>query len=348
MADSSLLEESMGKPKKRASQADRARVSIKTARRVLSIESEAVSAMRDRVGASFAKAVELIYGCRAKVIVTGMGKSGLICQKIASTLASTGTPAFFLHPAEGVHGDLGAMTAKDVVVAVSKSGETEEVLRMLPVIRRMGVPLIAMTGNPGSVLGRAADLVLDVSVKEEACVLDLAPTASTTATLAMGDALAVALMERRGFKDEDFALFHPSGALGRKLLLRVEDLMHTGKALPAVGVEATMKEAVLEISSKRLGATCVLDARGNLAGIITDGDLRRAIARYPNLFERRVRDVMTRKPKSTTSDALAARALAIMEEHAITTLVVYPANGARSKKPAGIIHIHDILKAGVA
>ncbi|MDP3936966.1 MAG: KpsF/GutQ family sugar-phosphate isomerase [Deltaproteobacteria bacterium] len=323
-------------------------MSIKTARRVLSIESEAVSAMRDRIGASFAKAVEMIYGCKAKVIVTGMGKSGLICQKIASTFASTGTPAFFLHPAEGVHGDLGAMTANDVVIAVSKSGDTEEVLRMLPVIRRMGVPLIAMTGRHGSMLGRAAEVVLDVSVKEEACVLDLAPTASTTATLAMGDALAVALMERRGFKDEDFALFHPSGALGRKLLLRVEDLMHAGKQLPAVGPDVTMKEAVLEISSKRLGVTCVLDGRGNLAGIITDGDLRRGIGRYPNLFERKVRDIMTRKPRRTTSDALAAHALAIMEEHAITSLVVFPPNGARSKKPVGIIHIHDILKAGVA
>jgi len=338
----------MAKQKKSTSRDDRARVSIKTARRVLSIESDAVSAMRDRVGASFARAVEMIYRCNAKVIVTGMGKSGLICQKIASTLASTGTPAFFLHPAEGVHGDLGAMTAKDVVIAVSKSGETEEVLRMLPVIRRMGVPLIAMTGRANSTLGRAADVLLDVSVKEEACVLDLAPTASTTATLAMGDALAVALMERRGFKDEDFALFHPSGALGRKLLLRVEDLMHAGKQLPAVGLEATMKEAVLEISSKRLGVTCIVDKRGHLAGVITDGDLRRGIARFPNLFERRVRDVMTRKPKCTTSDALAARALAIMEEHAITSLVVLPPNGARAKKPVGIVHIHDILKAGVA
>lgn len=326
---------------------DRAGVSIRTARRVLAIESEAVAAMRDRVGESFAEAVELVFCCEAKVIVTGMGKSGLICQKIASTLASTGTPAFFLHPAEGVHGDLGAMTANDVVLAISNSGETEEVLRILPVIRRMGVRLIAMTGEARSTLARAADVTLDVSVKEEACVLDLAPTASTTATLAMGDALAVALMERRGFKDEDFALFHPAGPLGRKLLLRVSDLMHGGGELPVVGPDSTMKEAVLEISSKRLGIACVLDKKGNLSGVITDGDLRRGIERFPNLFEHKPREIMTRRPKSTTADALAARALALMEEHAVTNLVVFPAGGGKSRKPAGIIHIHDILKAGV-
>lgn len=338
----------MPKPKKVPSKSAWARASIRTARRTLSIESDAVAAMRDRVGESFAKAVELIYACGAKVIVTGMGKSGLICQKIASTLASTGTPAFFLHPAEGVHGDLGAMTARDVVLAISNSGETEEVLRILPVIRRMGVPLVAMTGKADSTLARAADVALDVSVKEEACVLDLAPTASTTATLAMGDALAVALMERRGFKDEDFALFHPAGPLGKRLLLRVEDLMHGGKSLPAVGLDATMKEALLEISSKRLGITCVLDKRGSLAGVITDGDLRRGIERFPNLFDHKPREIMTRAPKSTTADALAASALAIMEEHAVTNLVVFPPKGRKSRKPAGIIHIHDILKAGVS
>jgi arabinose-5-phosphate isomerase len=324
-----------------------ARDDIRAARRVLAIESEAVAALRDRVDASFSRAVDLLYRCDAKAIVTGMGKSGLICQKIASTLASTGTPAFFLHPAEGVHGDLGAMTAKDVVVAISNSGETEEVLTILPVIGRMSVPLIVLTGNPGSTLGRAADVCLDVSVKEEACALDLAPTASTTATLALGDALAVALMERRGFRQEDFALYHPAGPLGKKLLLRVKDLMHAGEALPAVPAEAPMKEALLEISSKRLGVTCVLDRQGRLAGVITDGDLRRGMERFPNLLARRAREIMTRAPKSTTPDTLAAGALALMEKHAITSLVVLPEGGKGARKPLGILHIHDILKAGV-
>ena len=319
---------------------------IRTARRVLAIEGDAVAALRDRVDASFARAVDLIHACTAKVIVTGMGKSGLICQKIASTLASTGTPAFFLHPAEGVHGDLGAMTPNDVVIAISYSGETDEILRILPVIRRMGVRLIAMTGGARSTLGRAADVTLDVSVKEEACPLSLAPTASTTATLAMGDALAVALMEKRGFKSEDFALLHPAGALGRKLLLRVEDLMHRGADLPSVGEGALMKEALLEISGKRLGVACVVDARGALAGVITDGDLRRAMERFPDLFQRRAREVMTRNPKWIAPDALAARALAVMEEHAITVLVVMKGMGKGGRKPLGIIHIHDILRAG--
>jgi arabinose-5-phosphate isomerase len=314
---------------------------------VLAIEADAVAALRDRVDDSFARAVALVHACAAKVIVTGMGKSGIVCQKIASTLASTGTPAFFLHPAEGVHGDLGALTPKDVVIAISYSGETEEILRILPVIRRMGVRLIAMTGHPRSTLGRAADVTLDVSVKEEACPLSLAPTASTTATLAMGDALAVALMEKRGFRPEDFALLHPAGALGKKLLLRVEDLMHRGAELPGVGENALMKEALLEISGKRLGVTCVLDARGALAGVITDGDLRRAMERFPDLFQRRAREVMTRHPKWIAPDALAARALAVMEEHAITVLVVMKGEGKGGRRPLGIIHIHDILRAGV-
>jgi arabinose-5-phosphate isomerase len=320
---------------------------IRAARRVLAIEADAVAALRDRVDDSFARAVDHVHASAAKVIVTGMGKSGLICQKIASTLASTGTPAFFLHPAEGVHGDLGAMTPSDVVIAVSYSGETEEILRILPVIRRMGVSLVAMTGNARSTLGRAADVMLDVSVKEEACPLSLAPTASTTATLAMGDALAVALMEKRGFKSEDFALLHPAGALGKKLLLRVEDVMHRGVELPSVGENALMKEALLEISGKRLGVTCVVDARGALAGVITDGDLRRAMERFPDLFQRRAREVMTRNPKSIPPDALAARALAVMEEHAITVLVVMKGEGKGGRKPLGVIHIHDILRAGV-
>jgi arabinose-5-phosphate isomerase len=324
-----------------------ARDALRAARRVLAIEADAVAALRDRVDAGFSRAVDLLDRCEAKVIVTGMGKAGLIGQKIAATLASTGTPAFFLHPAEGAHGDLGAMTAKDVVVAISNSGETEEMLGLLPVIGRMGVPLVVFTGHPDSTLGRAAAVCLDVSVKEEACALDLAPTASTTATLALGDALAVALMERRGFRHEDFALYHQAGPLGKKLLLRVQDLMHTGEALPAVGAEAPMKEALLEISSKRLGITCVVDRQGRLAGVITDGDLRRGMERFPNLLAHRAREIMTRAPKSTTPNTLAAAALALMEKHAITNLVVLPAGKKGARKPLGVIHIHDILKAGV-
>jgi arabinose-5-phosphate isomerase len=308
----------MPRRKREKASSAQARDALRVARRVLAIEADAVAALRDRVDAGFSRAVDLLHRCEAKVIVTGMGKAGLIGQKIAATLASTGTPSFFLHPAEGVHGDLGAMTAKDVVVAISNSGETEEMLGILPVIGRMGVPLIVFTGHPDSTLGRAAEVCLDVSVKEEACALDLAPTASTTATLALGDALAVALMERRGFRQEDFALYHPAGPLGKKLLLRVKDLMHTGEALPAVAAEAPMKEALLEISSKRLGVTCVLDRQGRLAGVITDGDLRRGMERFPNLLTHRAREVMTRAPKSTTPDTLAAGALALMEKHAIT------------------------------
>jgi arabinose-5-phosphate isomerase len=286
----------------------------------------------------------MILACPGRVVITGMGKSGLICQKVAATLASTGTPALFLHPAEGIHGDLGMLMKGDVVIAVSNSGTTEEILRILPVIKRMGLPLIAMTGNPTSALARAGDVFLDISVREEACPLGLAPTASTTATLALGDALAVVLLERRGFREEDFALFHPGGALGRKLLLRVEDLMHTGRDIPMVQSGTPLKEALFEITRKRLGITGVRDEAG-LIGVFTDGDLRRSLEKGFDVLNRPIGEVMSRNPKRILSSNLAAKALQRMEEHTITSLFVFEAE--QSTDPIGIIHLHDLLKAGV-
>ncbi len=317
---------------------------IEAARRVLTIEAEAVRALIDKIDESFERAVRLILEARGRVVVTGIGKSGLIGKKIASTLASTGTPALFLHPAEGLHGDLGVVMKEDVVIAISNSGETNEVIGILPVIKRMGIRLVAMTGNPSSTLGRASDVVLDVGVREEACPLGLAPTASTTATLAMGDALAVALLLKRGFKEEDFALLHPGGSLGRRLL-RVKDLMHTGEAVPLVRRDVLVKDAILEITTKRLGITGVVDERGLLVGVITDGDLRRALEKGDNIISRPVTEAMTTNPKVIECDALAAKALERMEAHSITALFVH--DGRKERVPIGIIHIHDLLKAGV-
>jgi arabinose-5-phosphate isomerase len=318
---------------------------VDTAKRVFRIEAEAISALADRIDVNFTKAVEMVLGCQGRVVITGMGKSGLICQKVAATMASTGTPAFFLHPAEGIHGDLGMLMKGDVVIAVSNSGETEELTRILPVIKRMGLPLIAMAGNPDSTLARAGDVFLDISVREEACPLGLAPTASTTATLAMGDALAVALLVQRGFKDEDFALFHPGGALGKRLLLRVEDLMHSGGDIPMVGLETPLKEALFEITSKKLGITGVAGAGGELAGVFTDGDLRRSIEEGFDVLNRPIRELMNLKPKRILRTNLAAKALQKMEQHSITSLFVFESEEA--VKPVGIIHLHDLLKAGV-
>jgi len=318
---------------------------IETAKRVLQIEAEAVLALQSRLDGSFTKAVEMVMACQGKVVVTGMGKSGLICQKIAATMASTGTPTFFLHPAEGIHGDLGMLAKGDVVIAISNSGETEEVCRILPVIKRMGLPLIAMSGNPKSTLAIAGDVHLDISVEEEACPLGLAPTASTTATLAMGDALAVALLEERGFKAEDFALFHPGGALGKRLLLRVEDLMHTGKDVPLVLPEVLLRDALFEITSKKLGITGVVDSRGQLAGVFTDGDLRRIMEKGLDSLQLPIAEVMTTSPKRILRRNLAAKALQIMEKHSITSLFVF--DDDESKVPVGIVHLHDLLKAGV-
>jgi arabinose-5-phosphate isomerase len=317
---------------------------LKRARAVLDIEARGILALVDRLDESFVRAVELLYNCRGKTIVTGLGKSGLVCRKIAATLSSTGTPSLFLHAGDGVHGDLGMIMKGDVVLAVSNSGETDEILKLLPIVERLGLSLIVMTGNVESSLSRAADVVLNVSVKEEACPLGLSPTASTTAALAMGDALAVVLLEKRGFREEDFALRHPGGVLGRKLLLRVEDLMHRGAAMPLVDQETPMKEALLEITSKRLGVTGVVDRRGTLVGVITDGDLRRGLETRGDIFRLKAKDLMTRKPKTITGDGLAAGAVATMEEHSITSLFVLEDG---SRRPTGIIHLHDLLKAGI-
>ena len=319
-------------------------MTLKRAKRVLLIEAEAVRTLAERLGEDFLHALEILKNCLGKVVVTGMGKSGLVCQKIAATFASTGTPAFFLHPAEGLHGDLGMVSRGDVVLALSNSGETEEILELLPYFRRFSLPLIAMVGRKESTLAKNADVVLDVSVKEEACPYNLVPTASTTAMLAMGDALALALLEVRGFKPEDFALRHPAGSLGKKLLLRVADLMHTGEQIPIVSPDASMKEVILEMSSKMLGHTAVVE-EGKLVGVISDGDLRRAMERFPDVFERTAREIMTPHPKTIHPEALAVEALAKMEKHSITSLLV--CDDPENQHLIGIIHLHDLLKAGV-
>ena len=311
-------------------------------RRVLAIEAEALSTLAARLDARFDEAVRLIAGRGGKVVVTGMGKSGHVGRKIAATLASTGTPAFFLHAAEALHGDLGMLERHDLVLAVSNSGETAEILDLVPHVKRLGLPLVALTGRVDSTLGRTADAVLDVSVAEEACPLGLAPTASTTAALAMGDALAVALLEHRGFRSEDFAALHPAGTLGRKLL-RVADLMHTTDAVPRVRLGSSMADALLEMTAKRLGVTAVVDDAGRLVGIVTDGDLRRALGAGEALMSLTVTDVMGRHPKTIDAGALAAFAVATMERHAITVLFIVDADGGL----AGVIHLHDLLRAGV-
>ncbi len=314
------------------------------AKRVLRIEADAVSALTEKLNSDFERAVELIYNSKGRVVVTGMGKSGLVGKKIAATLASTGTPAFFLHPAEASHGDLGMVTSDDVVIAISNSGETEELINLIPFLKRFNVGLISLTGNPDSTLSRVADVTIDVSVKEEACPLGIVPTASTTATMAMGDAIAVALLIKRGFKEEDFAFFHPGGSLGKKLFIKVMDLMHTGDALPLVYPDITMTEAIMEISSKRLGVAIVVNNHKEILGIITDGDLRRGIEKWGKaFFGMKAEEVMTRNPKTISEEELAVKALSVMEKHSITSLVV-PDNKGRAK---GIIHLHDILRQGI-
>ncbi|GAB7027648.1 KpsF/GutQ family sugar-phosphate isomerase [Geotalea toluenoxydans] len=318
---------------------------LEAAKNVFRIEAEALLALAEGVNGDFEKAIRLILSSRGRVVVTGMGKSGLIGQKIASTLASTGTPAFFLHPAEGIHGDLGMIIKGDVVIAISNSGETEEVVRILPIIKRLGADIVAMTGNPSSTLAKSGDVFLDISVKEEACPLGLAPTASTTATLAMGDALAVALLLERGFKAEDFALFHPGGALGKKLILKVEDVMHQGNEVPLVKVGTLMREALFVITSKGLGITGVVDETGAMAGVITDGDLRRALEKGLDIINLPVDDLMSMSPKRIRRTEMAAKALQQMEQFSITSLFVFE---DRSSVPVGIIHLHDLLKSGIA
>lgn len=319
-------------------------MSIEIGKRVLTIEAKAIEDLIGRIGKSFVDAVDILYSCKGRVVVTGMGKSGLIGKKISATLASTGTLSFYLHPAEGIHGDIGMVMRDDVLLVISNSGETDEIIAILPIFKRMGLKIICLTGRTHSALAKNSDVMLDVSVKEEACTINLIPTASTTVALAMGDALAVALFEKRGFKEEDFALFHPGGTLGRRLLLRVEDLMHTGSEIPAVHEETYMKDVIYEMTSKKLGVTTVVDANKRLTGIVTDGDLRRLLEKEPaDIFKFMARDVMTRNPKVIARDALAVSAVQIMEAHSITSLIIL--NGDRAV--GGIIHLHDLLKKGI-
>jgi arabinose-5-phosphate isomerase len=317
---------------------------IEQAKNILQIEADSVQALIDRVDESFVKAIDLMYSCTGKVVVTGMGKSGIIGKKIAATLASTGTPALFLNSAEGSHGDLGMVSKNDVVLAISNSGDTEEVINMLPTLKRLDIKIVSMTGNLNSVLASRSDISLDVSVKEEACPMGLAPTASTTAALAMGDTLAIMLLKKRGFSEEDFAVFHPGGNLGRKLILTVEDLMHIEDAIPVVQQDTLMKDAIMEISSKRLGITAVVNDDTRLHGVITDGDLRRGLEKFgEELFSLKAVDAMTHRPRTIPKDILAAKAVSIMEKYSITVLMVTDDNN----KIDGVIHLHDLLKAGI-
>jgi arabinose-5-phosphate isomerase len=317
--------------------------SLSEGRRVLRIEARAVQALIERLDDQFDKAVDLLFRCKGKVVVSGMGKSGLVGQKIAATMASTGTPAFFLHPADGIHGDLGMVGRADVLIAISNSGETQEILQLLPYVERLGIPVVSLTGRVNSTLAKNSDATLDVSVAEEACPMGLAPTASTTATLAMGDALAVVLLQKRGFKQDDFAQFHPGGTLGRRLLVRVRDLMHGGADMPVVAKSVPATAAILEITAKKLGMTTVIDAGGKLIGIITDGDLRRFIHKGGDFAKVTAGDLASRNPKVIRPDDLAAKAVEQMERFSITTLVVAESD----RKMFGVIHLHDLLKNGI-
>jgi arabinose-5-phosphate isomerase len=316
---------------------------IESGRDVISIEAAALVALRDRIDESFERAVHCILECRGRLIVTGIGKSGLIARKIVATMNSTGTPAIFLHPADAIHGDLGMVRSEDVVLMLSKSGYTEEIKQILPIFIRIGVPIILISGNRNAPLARQADIVLDGSVEEEACPHDLAPTASTTVALALGDALAITLLKLRGFTAEDFAMYHPGGILGKRLLLRIEQIMATGASVPVVTHEVPLKDAILEITSKRLGATCVVDSDGVLVGIITDGDLRRMLERDTDMAHLLAVDVMTPNPKTISPQTLASTALEIMEQYKITQLIVMDAE----RRPAGIIHLHDLIQLGL-
>ena len=311
---------------------------LSLARKVLQTEAAAILALVDRLDDRFDLAVRILLDCRGRVIVTGMGKSGIICRKIAATLASTGTPAFFLHPAEAVHGDLGVIQADDVIVALSNSGETDELLRLVETIKRLGARLIAICGTPGSSLAQTADVALDCHVSEEACPLNLVPTASTTAALALGDALAMTLLVAKGFREEDFANLHPGGKLGKRLM-RVEQLMHTGSGIPVVSPDAPIQQVVREISRKNLGMTCVVD-RGLLAGIVTDGDLRRQMGASINLLERTAADIMTHNPVTVRRGTLAVEVLRIFEERKITSIIVVDDEGGLD----GVVHMHDLWR----
>ncbi len=316
---------------------------LEKARQIIRKEAKAISDLEKKINSEFVRALELILGCKGKVIVTGIGKSGIIGKKIAATLASTGTAAIFLHPAEGVHGDLGMVCREDVVIAITKSGGTDELYQMIPLIKRLGVPIIVFTGNLKSPVAEKADVVIDVSVNEEACSNNLVPTSSTTAALVMGDALALTLLEERGFSSEDFALLHPAGHLGKRLLLRVTDIMHAGDQIPMVYENTNMKDVILEMTSKRFGATTVVNDNKELVGVFTDGDLRRLVEKTDEIFKLKAREVMTKNPKTIQGEELAAKALNEMEAYNITCLII--TNG--KNQPTGIIHLHDLLKSGV-
>lgn len=313
------------------------------AKEVFDIEANSILRLKNNIGVNFDNAIDIMFSCKGRVIITGMGKSGLIGKKIAATLTSTGTPSYFLHPAESTHGDSGIITKDDVVVAISNSGETQELLNLLPLIKRFGVKMIAMTGKTESTLATASDVVLDISVEREACPLNKAPTASTTATLAMGDALAVCLLKKRGFTEEDFLIFHPSGALGKGFLYKVSDLMKT-EDLPVAQETDTFSKVIEIITNHKLGMAMILDTKGGLSGVLTDGDIRRTLIKYGNTSSLIVKDVMTENPKRITANSYGASALHLMEQHSITALAVVDENN----KPVGVIHIHDLLKAGVA
>lgn len=313
---------------------------IETARKVIELEARIILDQLDSLNDNFVKAIEILHGTTGRVVITGMGKSGLICRKIAATMASTGTPAFFLHPAEAIHGDLGMIVEGDTVIAVSNSGETEEILRLLEFIKRVGVPLIGITSDANSTLGRYADVTLEVRVKQEACPLGLAPTSSTTATLVLGDAIAMVLLELKDFSPEDFAARHPGGKLGRKLLT-VESLMHSGEDLPVVQPDTPMTDVIYVMSSKRLGIAVVVDRDNRLQGIISDGDLRRQLEHHgPKLMDQTARQIMTSTPKYISADSLGVEALQLMEKHKITTLVV----ADKATRVHGVIHLHDLWK----
>jgi arabinose-5-phosphate isomerase len=316
---------------------------IQSGLRTIRIESAAVMALDERLDSEFSRACELILNCSGRIIVTGMGKSGHIGKKIAATLASTGTPAFFVHPGEASHGDLGMITPQDIVLALSYSGTSNEILTLLPLFKRSGIKIISLTGNPKSILAEVSEVHINIAVETEACPFDLAPTASTTATLVMGDALAIALLEARGFTAEDFAFSHPGGTLGRKLLVRVVDIMHSGASIPSVNEDATLKQALLTMTEKGFGLTTVVDKKNQLLGIFTDGDLRRTIDKKIDISSALIRDLMNRNPKTVSNKAMAAEALKIMEDLKITALIVRD----EQQCPVGVLHMHDLLRAGV-
>ena len=310
---------------------------------VIETEAQAVFELTQRIDARFEKACELLLACKGRIVVTGMGKSGHIANKISATLSSTGSPSFFMHPGEASHGDLGMITRQDTVIAISYSGNTAELVTLLPLLKRLEVPLITLTGNSDSTLARIADVNLDVSIQQEACPLGLAPTTSTTVALVMGDALAIALLQARGFSEEDFALSHPGGSLGKRLLLHIDELYHQGDELPLVSENATVSEALIEVTNKKLGMTCVVDNKGYLVGVYTDGDVRRTLTRQYDINTTQIKDVMTRNARTITKGMLAAEALTIMQKHSITSLIV----ADEDNRPAAVLHLHDLLKAGV-